>query len=312
MDKKKTVITVSAFVVFIAVIIGVVCGMILSSPVEISASTAGNFVGNMMNDGYLLEDEVYVFYVNPKDGALYRAESTHPETASVKIADNCNGFLQTVGNKYYFLKGKDLVSCDFNGAGMTTVLENVNKPNVVGGAIYYLNDEGKLVKYSTKYDKTTVFDIKPANGYFVVYFNKIYYSDGEKLCSVTADGKKISTFFEEKTEKFIIDNKYLFFENDGAVYSAMSANGEMAVTKITKADNFYVILKSGTMIYDNDSGVYLANMTSLTSDEKYKPTKLSDKPSKGVFGDDAYFYWFDSDNSLCRVDSDGSNIVIFK
>lgn len=304
---KKSYSAAIGMIVTIVVLLSVMCGVILTSPLEIVKKTAGNFMGNIMNGGRVLEDEKFLFYVDDS-GRLYRAETNHTDQKPVLIAENCEGYLQVLSDEYYFLQNGNLVCCDYEGKNLRTVLENVKKPMVVGSMIYYLNDSGEIVKYSARYDSLTNLKIKP-KGEFAIYYSRVYYiGDDSLIHSCAGDGSDDRIFFEEKAEKFVIDNKFLFYTYGGYVYSAVNTGEGMESTKITSADSFYTIVGDGKILYTNKDGVFFADLNDMTKQgEKYKPKKMSDNTKTFAYGDDQYFYWFEKDGGVGRIDKEGKN-----
>lgn len=307
MQEKKSFSAAIGMVVTVVALLAVMCGVILSSPLEIVKKTAGNFMGDIMNGGRVLEDEKFLFYVNDS-GKLYRAETNHTDQKPVLIAENCEGYIQVLGNDYYFVQNGDLVSCDYDGNNLHTVLKNVKKPMVVGSMIYYLNENGEIVKYSERYNNITNLKIKP-KGEFAVYYSRIYYVGDDSLVhSCAGDGSDDKIFFDQKVDKFVIDSQFFFYTYNGAFYSALKTDNGMTSTKITSADSFYAIIDGGKALYTNKDGVFYADLNEMTEQgKKYKPKKMSDNKNTLAYGDDKYFYWFESDGNIARIGKDGKN-----
>lgn len=308
MEKKSPLIAVIGIIATVLLSLTLLCGYILSSPVELIRNSAGNFICNIMNGGDLLEDQGYLFY--NIDGELYRSESDHPDEKRVKIADNCEGYLQVIDKTYYFQQNGNLVSCNYEGKNVKTILEKVSQPQVVGSVVYYINDSGELYKYSMRYDRVTPLGLKPT-GKIAVYYNRIYYTCKDGICSVSTDGSDKKTLINEPADDFVIDGKYVFYSKGGAVYSAIKGDdGEFKSTKMTDGGGFFVNLNASMIAYSSKDGAFLADMNSLTKDEKYNPTKLGD--SGTVYGDENYFYLLQSGKTLERYEKDGSNHIAFK
>lgn len=308
MEKRSPIPAVLGIIAAVVLSITLLCGYILYSPVELVRNSAGNFMCNLMNGGNLLEDEGYLLYNS--DGELYRSESDHPDVKRVKIADNCEGYLQVIDKTYYFLQNGNLVSCNFEGNNKTTILENISQPNVVGSVVYYINSSGELCKYSMRYDKVTPLNIKPT-GKIAVYYNRIYYTGDEGVCSVAADGGNKKTLIAEPADDFVIDGKYVFYSKNGAIYSAIKGeDGEFKSTKVTDGGEYFVNLGAAAIAYKGEDGTYLADLNQLTRDDDYKPIKLSDTPV-AVYGDENYFYVLQSGKDLERFEKDGSNHTMF-
>lgn len=309
MGKRSSLTAVIGIVAVILLSLALLCGYILSSPVELVKNSAGNFMCNIMNGGNLIEDEGWLLY--SLDGTLYRSESDHFNEKRVKIADNCEGYLQVVDKTYYFLQNGNLVSCNYDGKNSETILENVSQPLVTGSMVYYIDKNGELTKYSMRYDRKTALGIKP-QGKIAVYYNRIYFTSDEGICSVSLDGNDMRVLLKESAQDFVIDGKYLFYSNKGAIYSAVQgSDGEFKSTKMTQGGGFFVNLNAEMIAYSNKNGSFAANMNSLTGDDKYTPVKLSGTPAV-VYGDENYFYLLQNGKNLQRWDSDGTNKVEFK
>lgn len=307
MEKKSPLIAVIGIIATVALSLTLLCGYILSSPVELVRNSAGNFMSNIMNGGNLLEDEGYLLYnIN---GELYRSESDHPGENRVKIADNCEGYLQVIDKTYYFLQSGNLVSSNYEGKNVKTILENISQPQVVGSVVYYINNGGELCKYSMRYDRVAPLGLKPA-GKIAVYYNRVYYTAKDGIYSVSTDGSDEKMLINEQADDFVIDGKYVFYSKDGAVYSAIKGDdGEFKSTKMTSGGGFFVNLNAAMIAYSKSDGAYLADMNLLTKDEKYEPRKLGD--TGVIYGDENYFYLLQND-TLERYESDGSNHTTFK
>lgn len=308
MEKRSPLPAVIGIIAVVVLSIGLLCGYILSSPAELVRNSAGNFMCNIMNGGDLLESEGYLLY--NIDGELYRSESDHPDVKRVKIADNCEGYLQVIDKTYYFQQNGDLVSCNYEGKNVKTVIKSVSQPQVVGSVVYYINDSGELSKYSMRYDRITPLGLKPT-GKIAVYYNRIYYTCKDGICSVSTDGSDNKTLIEEPADDFVIDGKYIFYSKGGAVYSAIKGDdGEFKSTKMTDGGGFFVNLNAAMIAYSKKDGAFLADMNSLTKDEQYKPTKLGDGGT--VYGDENYFYLLQSGKNLERFEKDSSNRTTFE
>ena len=312
MDKRSPIPAVLGIIAAVLLLISLLCGYILYSPVELVRNSAGNFMCNLMNGGNLLEDEGYLLYNS--NGELYRSESDHPDVKRVKIADNCEGYLQVIDKNYYFLQNGNLVSCNFEGKNKSTVLENVSQPQVVSSVVYYINNSGELCKYSMRYDKITPLGIRPA-GKIAVYYNRVYYICDEGICSVAADGGNKKTLIAEPADDFVIDGKYVFYSKNGAIYSAISGeDGEFKSTKLTDGGGYFVNLGAAMIGYmgefHGEEGVFLADLNQLTQNDDYRPIKLSGTPV-AVYGDENYFYVLQSGKNLERFEKDSSNRTTF-
>lgn len=305
MSKRNVV--VAAFLLFFIFTFIAMLTVIYNTPVEITNLTGGNYTGNLMNDGYILEDSGFLFFINKQDNSIIRTETDNFDK-KVKISNNSEGFLQLVGSRYYFLDNGALISCDIDGNYKTTVIEFAKKPWVLGDMIYYLNKEGFLCRYSNVLKSEKVFEVKP-NGEFMVYLNTIYYLDSKgNIRQMNSNGNNDRLLLESNVTKLLIEGKFFFYLSDGYVYSAEMTKQSLYSTKITKATDFSV--QKQYILFCNNDKVYLADLNELIDQkDDYQPQEVLNEKAFNLSTDGKNFYFYNDDNYLYRINKDGKDLI---
>ena len=172
--KNKTILIVSSFLAFCLVVIIALSAVIYSTPTEVVSGTAGNFSANLCNGGYVVEDEGFLFFSYPNKKGIYRTE-TDDVTKVTKISEKGEGFLQVLGNTYYYIDENTIYQCDREGERVKELKSNVKNPLVVGSLLFYIDENENLIKYSLQNDTSvTVVREKDVKEY-AVYYKRIYY-----------------------------------------------------------------------------------------------------------------------------------------
>ena len=314
MESKNGKIIAAVFAVFVAVCIIFTSVVIYNTPVEITAVTAGNYSANLMNGGNVLGSGAYLFYTVPDEEGVYRIVGKDG-TDKVKVADSGDGYLQVVGNTVYYCDDNKLMAMDWGGENKKTVLEYAVKPLVVGGSIYYQDQDGELCRYSFQKEQSTKLNVKPS-GQFAFLSGRIYYiGEGGKVFSCDADGENQKIFVDMKAQKFALDGKFLFFINDGWLYCTMGGTADNCL-KITKATDFSIY--GGNVMYNYNGKLYygilsaLADVINDNGNEDYKPDELEQYEAVTFGAAENIFYYFDAEGALHRFDVETGEKLKFK
>lgn len=302
MSKKTSRIIVAAFCVFVAAVIALFSVVIGTSPEVPTALTAGNYPGTLANGGMVLDDEGFLFYIQPKTGGLYRVIS-EDFSDPVLIAENAAGNLQIVGSTYYYeAKDSALYSCRYDGSEQTKLITYAANAQVVGSSIYYLDKDNMLCRADRDGDNQRSLGLQTA-GDMLVYMRKIYYTaqDGT-LWRADIDGENSEAYINKQVDHYFLDGSYLFYKTDGVAYSYNKTVSE----RIIEADAF--ITKNNYLLYQTSKGLHIADMDRLGS-KKHKPVKIDETGCSGFGLDDNYFYYFNSEDKLCKVALGGSGKV---
>lgn len=307
MENKNTNKIAIIFVAFLLIVAIGFSVAIYNTPSEVVGGTAGNFTINLTNGGNVLEDDGFLFYTLPGQKGLYRAEDTDIRN-SKKLTENGDGFLQVIDNTYFFTDGDKIIGCDWDGNRQKVLVDYAKRPLVVGSLIFYLDKDGALQKYSMQNENSTVvIDKTKGVKEFLVYYKRIYYIDKSgNIRKTNFDNSDDKLFISAKAEKLSIDGQYIFYIENGYVYSAMLKDKELLKAKIVKADNYAVY---GSLItYNSDNEVKYGNINNIIKDEKSAKTIYKGN-GIGISIDEDYFYFFNSENKLMRFTHEGKDIV---
>lgn len=311
MRVSKRVMTLSLIlIVFICIFVAVVSAVIYSTPAEIVSNTAGNYTVNLANGGYSVEDGGYLFFSKPGEKGIYRSE-TQNVGKTVKISDSGDGFLQNIKNSYYYVDDNRLCVCDWDGNRETVLIDYAKKPMVVGSLIFYLNENNELCKYSLQNEEVKIIvGDKPVEE-FLIYSRKIYYiADNSDIRKIGFNGNDDELFVktENKVSKMSLDGKNIFYIDGEKLYSAMLLDNKIVKTEIINTEEYAIF--GNYIIYKNKNKVYHCDINKLVSkDSKASPKEIYTGEAKGFSIDENYFYYFDSDNNLFRIDHEGNKTV---
>ena len=300
MKMQKKSIAAIVLVVFCAAVILLTSIKILTIPTDASSLASGNYSGALINGGAVLDDEGLLFY-STGDG-VYR--TTPSGGKGEKISETGGEYIQAFGAEYCYLDGDDLIVCNFLGENKRTVLTNVRQPHVVGGIVYFLDSEDRIMRYSVRYDKYyEVVDTDNPDCRFDVYFNRVYYTaKAGTLHTVRSNGKDDTVMVDgDNITRFMITGQYVFYLDDGYVCSAqrLSDSEKMHIIPIVEADTFTII--DERIVYCVDNKVYYGELNSLANQvEDYKPYLLTENYSEVMCGEDCFFF-FDKEGTLCSV-----------
>lgn len=312
MTEKKINGIAIGFIAFILTVIIALSAVIYSTPDEVVSGTAGNYTVNLCNGGYVLEDEGFLMFCSPFEKGVYRAETDNPKSYK-KILDKCDGFLQVIDNIYYFCDNNRLVRCNWSGENEKTLAKFAEKPLVVGSLVFYLDEQGNLMKYSIQNGTTSlVVDKEEQVKEYVIYYKRVYYIDKDGNIKKTSyDGTKKELFLKANASHLSIDGEYFFFIEDGNVFSAKVQDKSIIKSQIISAKEYavygnYMTFTDGEKTYCMDINKYLADKST------YKPTVLVENHSSGISIDDNFFYFFTENNEFYRVKHNGKDLVKIK
>lgn len=309
MNSKKTNLIIISFVAFIALVIVASCVAIYSTPTEVVSGTAGNYSANLCNGGYVIEDEGFLFFTYPDKPGIYRTE-TDKVNKIEKISEKGNGFLQVLGRGYYFTDNNIFYRCDWAGEKVQKVKDYAKKPLVVGSLLFYIDEQGRLIKYSMQNDTTAVVISGKKVKEYAVYYKKIYYIDETgNIRKVSFNGDNDEVFISANAEKISIDGQYIFYIENGKLTSAMLKDNQVLKATITNADEYAVF--GSYAVFTDGKKTYYADVNNILSDKKYKPKVISNSSSSGISIDEDNFYFF-SNGVLNRISHDGKDKIEIK
>lgn len=309
MNSKKTNLIVISFVLFIALVIVATSAAIYSTPTEVVAGTAGNYSANLCNGGYIIEDEGFLFFTYPDRPGIYRTETDKPKEIK-NISEKGDGFLQVLGSGYYYTDNNTLYRCDWEGKRVQEVKKYAKRPLVVGSLLFYIDEQGRLIKYSMQNKTTSVVISDRKVKEYAVYYKKVYYIDETgNIRKTSFSGENDEVFIKAKAEKLSIDGQYIFYIENGKLTSAMLKDNQILKSQITEVTE-YAIYGSYVVFTDGEK-TYYADINKILSDKKYTPKTISNTVSSGISIDDNNFYFF-TNGVLNRISHDGKDKVEIK
>ncbi len=296
MNKKTTKIIVATFCAFVVLVSVMFWGVISNSPEMSSMSTAGNYPGTFSNGGHILDDEGFLYFINPQ-GGLYRTVSRDFDNP-VLIDSDAKDYLQISGNRYYYLTNKgEAVSIKMNGSDKTVLLKDARNLQVAGSSIYYINNNNEVCRADVTGENATSLGVK-TKGNLMYYLRKLYYiGEDNKIWTIEIDGANPQVYIDKQVESFFVDGSYLFYKSSGVVYSYRNT-----YEKILKAEKF--MIKNNYILYQNEGAIYVADMDKLDV-KKYSPKKIAEGEYSGFGIDSENFYCFDEEGNLYRVSYKG-------
>lgn len=309
MKKNKTNLIAIVFIGFIILVIIAVSVVIYSTPTEVVSGTAGNYTANLANGGHILEDEGFLLYSYPDKKGIYRTETDNPKE-SVKISDKGDGNLQVLGSGYYFTEDNTLYRCDIDGEREQVVREYAEKPLIVGSLVFYIDENGNLMKHSMQNKTESVVISGKEVKDFVVYYKKIYFIDSKgDIRKISFNGENDEVFITANAQKLSIDGQYIFYIENGKLTSAMLKGNEILKAEITDVTE-YAIFGSYTVFTDGKK-TYYADVNKILSEDGYEPTVIAETPASGISIDENNFYFY-TDEGLKRISHEGKDITDIK
>lgn len=227
------------------------CGCSDSTNME-QSKVVGNASGNIVNGGYSIESNGYIYYVNgldvglTSDNYLYRVDSDWSN--KTLISNDKMHYISIAGDWIYYSNMSDsdnpqfwgkLYKMKLDGTERTKICDNESTyVNVYDGWIYYVNciKDGDANIFKVKTDGTKNQKICDDNcDIIIVYDGWIYYLsvilDGNlykgNLFKIKIDGTEKEKLSDDCMYKFILSNHRIFYTNeiDERLYS-IDINGQ--------------------------------------------------------------------------------------
>lgn len=252
-------------------------------------SGGGNSPGNIMNGGFAVEKDGWIYYSNVLDKEkLYKIKTDG--TGKVKLNDDENSYSINIDgdNIYYIVDGGKINKIKTDGSSESTITEAyVNRMNVVGDKIYYMSYNAGNDDYDTE-------------GY---------------LYRINLDGSGSEKISEEKVKMFNVigDHVYYISANDvegntenGKIYSInLDGTGKTGITE--DAATYMNVAEDGVYYANKDDGdkIYKVNLDGSGK------TKVSDAKADDIIYKDGWLYSENiTDKTLYKIKSDGSQNTV--
>ena len=282
-----------------------------------------NGYGNLINGGYAVYDDGYIFFTNgfdigeTTDGKLYRVKSDWTEPT--KILDDTAKCINIVGDWIYYINLADGYKlCKARKDGTERMIlhdEECSSVYVQGDWIYYstcsvasLKNVGEI--YKMKIDgsnKEKLNDDFALN--LVVQDEWIYYSNYKRtmgyLYKMKTDGTKKSKISDEAICRFILYDQWIYYTDENTKMYMMDIDG----------NNKRIITEDKVLSFNTDGKwIYYCNLSDFEKLYRIKPDGSGKEKLSGtrshyiqIVGDWIYFiYLYKDDMGPFRIKLDGS------
>lgn len=248
----------------------------INSFILASEQVKGNTSGNIINLGYISQDEEWLYYSNIADESKFY-KSKLDGSGEVKLSDDVPNFI-----------------------------------NIAGDWVYYSNVKDGFKMYKIKKDGTERVRLNNESSFWLqVQGDWIYFArsekSGQKLYKITLDGKNKTKVINDLIYGFTIVGDWIFYSNesDGHKIYKTNLDGSNA-QKLNEDQSFYLNSIDNNIYYQNfsdDKKIYKIDL-----DGKNK-VKLNDDQSEYVNASGEWIYYINSsDNSkIYKINKDGTS-----
>ncbi len=300
MDKRK-LISLTPAVLFTLLVVTVIAIM-GALPYDRPSTSATNSFGNLANGGYVSKAGSMLYYVDSK--GVLRCKS---DQNSYYIDENARCLSPYQSGIVYINENNEVIYSGFTGEGKRALASNARDMMVVGNWVFYSDSNGGLHKYFLKTDKSYSINLKCSQ--FMVSGTAVVYSDADGyMFTARTDGSNTEPFMAEKTDRFMRHDSYMFYLQDGRLYSVTSSN---TAQKHYYCDaDMFNLSEDGILFYTNDGSLYSMNITdqSPTSVQIKCENGVSDR---GLFCIDDRVYFYDLSGTLISCKKDGSELLTY-
>ena len=295
-NKKLTaILPVILFLIVAMLILGVI-GIL---PYDKPSTTSANSFGNLLNGGYVADDGSMTYYV---DGSGVLRCSSDPKVYYVD--KDCDSICPYRSGVIYRTKSGTIKYSAYNGSSKQTLVKSgVKQMTVNGNWIYYSNSERELCKLYIRSREITNTHLK-VNQFSISGTAVLYIADDGRLYTARTDGNDTEPFLGEKVDCFMRYNSYIFYKQDGKLYSVASGNTANKQTYM-EVDEFN-INDDGILFYTDDSGLHYRDITKEKIKDYDIPVAGGITRNLNVLGDRVYFY--NDRNQLVSCLKDGSDL----
>jgi len=290
---------------------------VTSDPV-FAENEAGNIIGNIINGGYVNQQEDWLYYCNGGYEPICKSKLNGDEKFSY---DYFGGSFINIVNDYIFYIaisqacGHELIKMKTDGTDRLKLLDDqCSFLYVKDEWMYYtVMDTGNLFKAKT--DGTSITKLSDDYCTFVnVVGDAIYYcnvSDSKKIYKLTNNNKqKIN---DETCSYLNVVNDWIYFineSNDKKIYRVKIDGGEKAEIIDCKCTSINI---SGNLIYYtilDDDNIHKAKLDG-TEQETIKVNFGTSTPCLAIFENWIYYFSTADGYKICKIKSDGTSKTIF-
>ncbi len=292
-SKIKAALPIALF----ALLCAIVLGLISILPYDRPATAPTNSFMNLHNGAFVAKDGSLTYYIDD-EGRLYcKGEDEHYID---KAADSLCPY--DVGIIYRTPDSKAKYS-DYDGDADKVLATDVQKMAVSGNWLFYTDSKGDLYKQFLQTGETSAVGLN-AQQFMISGTAVVYLKDG-KIYTARTDGSQVKPFLANKVDEFVRYESYMFYKQDGMLYSVASGNTANKQSYF-KVDAFNINSK-GVLYYTLDGLLYSKNIT----DEKAEAKQLDvGKVSGTICCLDERVCFYAEDGSLKSCLADGSEIKV--
>lgn len=252
----------------------------------ITSLLRGNSSGNLSNNGLaLFDDDEWIYYIN-YSYKLHKLKNKDSENIFIKkTSKNEISYLNEYNEKIYFvIKGPFTDEIHYVKKSDNKFIKlNIDLPNgdmvkpkgkivIIGDWLYFTNKDSlasfTLYRYNLKSSECLKICYNISE--FATDGKLVFYSDGNDLFRINADGKNLIKISDKKCYKLILDEDYLYYKYRGL-------NSNWIIAKVNKdSGKELFVLEDNILDFNVREGmVYFTKFNNTSSDFKYSLYELN-------------------------------------
>ncbi|MGO5074155.1 leucine-rich repeat domain-containing protein [Clostridium sporogenes] len=265
----------------------------------------GNSAGNILNRGFMVKDNNYMYYINKENGSgkIYRNKINGADDKL--LSSNDAEFLNIYGEYIYYVSNGSIYRIEKDGNGEELIKEAAASYMTVYNDFIYYFDKSKGGIYKIKIDKTGYSAVVSegrwrADSQFVVLGEWIYYTkyeDNSSIYKIKIDGTGKVKLNNIPCSQMNIIGNYIYYISNGNLYK-ISIDGSN--NSLIYSGNIANINGYSNHIYyiDNKDNESLYKI-SLDGSYRVKLTKKSVKYINILEGE-VYYIPSDNENKISK------------
>lgn len=290
---------VTIFLVFLCAAVIFSAAYILTAPDDLAALSPDNTSGNMLSGGkFAYGDDIFFYLEGDKLYSVFGSQKT-------LLKSGVSAPLFYTDGAVIYSQDNTLYQMLTDGSVETMLLENVRNPLIIGRWIYYIADDGQLVKQRIDDGRKSELGIYPVGKYYVSATSIYYIADDGFLYTAKTDGSQNALVCAYKMTDFIVGGNYIFYRNEGSVLCWFPvATPEAKAEHIAVSSYNYV---DGYAVYRNNNEIFAVSLTDMTVLDIASDAGTDAK----LYCDDNYVYYYNDQSVLTRVAPDGSESTTY-
>ncbi len=286
-------------IILLALTAAVILGTVAILPQDAPATEPPTGYGNQLNGGTVAKSGSMLYYVNG-ESVLYCLSSPN----SYRIDEMVGSLLPYGNGLVYRRQSGEVIYCNYNGDGKKVLLKGVDLLTLSGNWLFFTRDGGEVYKRSLLDGKEYSLGIVAQQ--FMVASNAILYiNEDGYLYTARCDGTNVEKFFDEKVDRFMRYESYIFYTRDGMLYSVASGNAASKFTYFPVED--FNITEDSVLVFTDENGLNTYDLKA----EKPKVRQIEIQGSVAyrpcVWGE--YILYYNDEAQLIRCLKDGSEWI---